>query len=122
MSDYKELIDGLQMLEFFNQRAGRELWADKPHDVQERDIESAQNILLSAIGTIEQLGKDNAVLTKERDAAVADIQPACGCCKWFRDFGDVAGCFCQKPCANIIGVKTMWEWRGVQEEENGIEV
>lgn len=75
----------------------------------------------AAADAIEQLGKDNAVLTKERDAAVADIQPVCGCCKWLRDYGDVAGCFCPKPCRNISGVNTMWEWRGVQEE-NGPEI
>lgn len=70
---------------------------------------------LEAADAIEQL-------VKERDAAVADIQPVCGCCKWFRDYGDVAGCFCPKPCRNISGVNTMWEWRGVQEEENGTEI
>lgn len=62
-----------------------------------------------------------ATLEKERDAAVDDIPTACGYCKWFRDCGEV-GCFCPKPCTNISGVNTMWEWRGVQEEENGTEV
>ena len=48
MIDFEEIIDGLEMLEFFNQRAGRELWMDKPKDIQEKDIKRAQEILLAA--------------------------------------------------------------------------
>lgn len=35
---YNEIMDILDKMEFFNQRAGRELWADKPKEVQDRDI------------------------------------------------------------------------------------
>lgn len=48
----ENIIDGLEMLCFFNQRAGRELWFDKPKDVQEKDIENAERILQSAINEI----------------------------------------------------------------------
>ena len=48
MIDFEEIIDGLEMLEFFNQRAGRELWMDKPKDIQEADMKRAQEILLAA--------------------------------------------------------------------------
>lgn len=58
MNDYKELIDGLEMLEFFNQRAGRELWAKKPEDVQNADIANAEQILANAADAIEQLVKE----------------------------------------------------------------
>ena len=30
MIDFDKIIDGIEMIQFFNQRAGRELWADKP--------------------------------------------------------------------------------------------
>lgn len=35
---YCEIMDILDKMEFFNQRAGRELWADKPKEVQDKDI------------------------------------------------------------------------------------
>lgn len=44
-----EIIEGLSMLSFFNQRAGRELWNDKPKDVQDEDIAKAEEILQNAI-------------------------------------------------------------------------
>jgi len=51
--DREKVIDGLEMLRFFNQRAGRELWADKPHDVQETDIANADVIFADAIAMID---------------------------------------------------------------------
>lgn len=50
----EKIIDGLEMLRFFNQRAGRELWADKPHDVQEQDISNADMIYVSAISLLKE--------------------------------------------------------------------
>lgn len=50
----EKIIDGLEMLRFFNQRAGRELWADKPHDVQEQDILNADMIYASAISLLKK--------------------------------------------------------------------
>lgn len=47
--DREKVINGLEMLRFFNQRAGRELWGDKQHDVQETDIANADAIFASAI-------------------------------------------------------------------------
>ena len=44
-----ELLDKLRMLRFFNCRGGRELWADKPEDVQNQDILNADKILGEAI-------------------------------------------------------------------------
>lgn len=54
MSDREKVIDGLEMLRFFNQRAGRELWAGKPHDVQEQDISNADMIYESAIAMLKE--------------------------------------------------------------------
>ena len=48
MIDFDKIIDGIEMIEFFNQRAGRELWMDKPKDIQEKDMKRAQEILLAA--------------------------------------------------------------------------
>ena len=48
------IIDKLEMLKFFNQRAGRELWNDKPYEVQEQDIKDANEILNMAIQVIKQ--------------------------------------------------------------------
>lgn len=48
MIDFNKIIDGIEMIEFFNQRAGRELWIDKPKDIQEADIQKEQEILLAA--------------------------------------------------------------------------
>lgn len=35
-----ECLDILAKMEFFNQRAGRELWFDKPKNIQDEDIEN----------------------------------------------------------------------------------
>ena len=37
MIDFDKIIDGIEMIEFFNQRAGRELWMNKPKDIQEEE-------------------------------------------------------------------------------------
>ena len=54
--DRENVIDGLEMLRFFNQRAGRELWADKPHDIQETDIANADAIFADAIALLKEQG------------------------------------------------------------------
>ena len=52
----EELIDGLEMLKFFNQRAGRELWQSKPKNIQDEDIERAEKILTAAMEEILKHG------------------------------------------------------------------
>lgn len=49
-----KLIDGLEMLSFFNQRAGRELWNDKSTDLQNVDIDNADKYLTAAIKILEK--------------------------------------------------------------------
>lgn len=42
-SELKEIdkcLDILDKMEFFNQRAGRELWFSKPKNIQDKDIEN----------------------------------------------------------------------------------
>ena len=53
----QEIIDGLEMLSFFNQRAGRELWNDKSKEIQDEDIAKAEEILQSAIKELK--GENN---------------------------------------------------------------
>lgn len=52
-ADDENIIDKLEMLRFFNQRAGRELWADKKKEAQDKDIENADRILNNAIDLIK---------------------------------------------------------------------
>ena len=54
MPDKEKVIDGLERLQFFNQRAGRELWADKPHDVQEKDIANADAVYADALALLKE--------------------------------------------------------------------
>ena len=58
-----EIIEGLSMLSFFNQRAGRELWNDKPKNVQDEDIARAEEILQNAI--TELMGHKTAIILAE---------------------------------------------------------
>lgn len=48
MIDFNKIIDGIEMIEFFNQRAGRELWMDKPKEIQDADIQKENKILNAA--------------------------------------------------------------------------
>ena len=57
---------------------------------------------------------------RERDAAVRDIPRACGYCKHYAH-RKTHECHSKKPCANISGVNTAWEWRGLCESNGGIE-
>lgn len=52
MSEEEIIIDHLEGMLFFNQRAGRELWFDKPKEVQDRDIENSERHLQEAIDYI----------------------------------------------------------------------
>lgn len=54
MPDREKVIDGLERLRFFNQRAGRELWSDKPHDVQEEDIANADAVYADALALLKE--------------------------------------------------------------------
>lgn len=52
--EIEKIIDGLEMLDFFNQRLGRELWQIKPKEVQDMDIENADRILREAIQVLKE--------------------------------------------------------------------
>lgn len=40
LKEINECLNILDKMEFFNQRAGRELWLDKPKNIQDKDIEN----------------------------------------------------------------------------------
>ena len=65
MTDIEKVIDGLEMLRFFNQRAGRELWGDKQHDVQETDIANADAIFADAIALLKDSDRIKIVRCKD---------------------------------------------------------
>ena len=65
MNNIMEILDKLQF--FGGQRAGRELWSDKPTDVQDADIESFNKNINAIRDYIQQL-------EAERDAAVDDLK------------------------------------------------
>ena len=50
----EKVLDGLERLRFFNQRAGRELWSAKPYDVQEIDISDADAVFAGALELLEE--------------------------------------------------------------------
>lgn len=53
------LRDRIEQAQFFNQRAGRELWNDKPKDVQERDIESSDKLYDALLKLIDNYYKED---------------------------------------------------------------
>ena len=48
MIDFDKIIDGIEMIQFFNQRASRKLWFDKPKEIQEEDLKKEHEILNAA--------------------------------------------------------------------------
>ena len=72
MIDFDKIIDGIEMIEFFNQRAGRELWMDKPKDIQDADIQKEQEILLAARDALlicSYVGEEELAAAEKRRAA-----------------------------------------------------
>lgn len=48
----------IEQVKFFNQRAGRELWNDKPKDVQDRDIASSERLYDALLSLIKESGAE----------------------------------------------------------------
>lgn len=48
------LRDRIEQAKFFNQRAGRELWSEKPKDVQDRDIASSERLYDNLLSLIKE--------------------------------------------------------------------
>lgn len=82
MADREKVIDRLEMLRFFNQRAGRELWADKPHGIQETDIANADAIFADALALLKAQEPVPPVIRQEMYGVTSDIEKIayCGNC------------------------------------------
>lgn len=63
----------------------------------------------------KRLRDENEQLEAERDAAVKDMPTSCILCKHFQKKHNT--CNSKKPCDRIGGVRTEWQWRGVQKED-----
>lgn len=117
MNNIMEILD---MLQFFGgQRSGRELWADKPTDVQDADIESFNKNINAIRDCIQQLESENAEkdariqqLEAERNAAVAELKDnrICQKCEHFDARWN-------ELCLHCDDENNRFEWRGVQKEE-----
>lgn len=109
----KELIEALERLKFFNQRAGRELWADKPREIQDKDIESAEKTIELAISALKptcKIEESNFSMEQYR----TDLQSAYDCGK----AGALKG-FEGMTCGEII--KALFPMDGIYKE-NYVEV
>ena len=63
-------LDILDKMDFFQgQRAGRELWNDKPYEVQEQDIADFSQ----GIATVKKVIEDALALLREKDATIKFI-------------------------------------------------
>ncbi len=67
-----ELIDKLDKLRFFNQRAGRELWQDKPVYIQNLDIADVEETLTEAINYIRSYPKSDKSVLEDIKAEIND--------------------------------------------------
>ena len=104
MTDREKVIDRLEMLRFFNQRAGRELWADKPHGIQETDIANADAIFADALALLKEREPVPPVIRQEMDDVTSCIEKIayCGNC------GHKLGRFRVNYCENC-GKAVKWK-------------
>lgn len=61
-NENKKANDILDKFDFFSQRAGRELWSDKPKDIQDKDIEIFSNNVKFLKDFINRLQADKEAL------------------------------------------------------------
>lgn len=66
MMNEEKCNDIIQKMLFFNSRAGREVWADKPREVQDQDIKNREADLKFLQTEIEQLKSENEQFRKLR--------------------------------------------------------
>lgn len=78
-----EIIDKLHMIQFFNQRAGRELWQSKPKEVQDKDVENTDKYLSEAIKALEEneSRKENEMNKTEIENKIYDLKRTIKSCE-----------------------------------------
>lgn len=72
--DRQKAIYGLERLRFYNQRAGRKLWQDKPYDVQEVDIANADAVYADAIELLKEQKDDCKNLLSDYEDLAKEYQ------------------------------------------------
>lgn len=94
--------DILAMWEFFyGQRAGRELWADKPKEIQDKDIENFNRdmaVVRKALDDLRPKGRWNPLPEDDREQMVGDQCSLCG----YEHFGSRFN-FCPSCGADMRG-------------------
>lgn len=92
--DYTKALDILDQFEFFGGRSGRELWQDKPTDIQNADIEKYKENVTFLVNFIKRQKAENSnllsVLTslqKDLTSAKAEIERLKKANEMFTDIG-----------------------------------
>ena len=101
MINREKVIDGIERLRFFNQRAGRELWGDKPTEIQNQDIADADSILADAIVLLKE--QEPRVMTLEEVLAFDKpflIEVVTGKITWASCFGEY--CLCNEMIVRMV--------------------
>lgn len=129
MSDYKKMIDNLRSNQnnTFQLEAAdaiEQLVKEVSFLTKECDSLSAQCGRSATKNTNLQieydiLAKMYETVSKERDAAVADLKSTRSC-QFCRNMYTVS--MEDEPCNSCECFGRAWEWRGVQEEGNGTEI
>lgn len=86
------------------------------HGVTAYTIESAPTIDPETLPIVRELHKELERVTRERDAAIADLYAARSCktcALLFTDDCLLEECF--DPCSAVLCKNTPYKWRGIQE-------
>lgn len=76
-SEIVKALEILDRLDFFGgQRAGRELWSEKPFDIQNKDIENFSKDIAFLKGLINRLQAENERL-KEENESYTELEQGC---------------------------------------------
>lgn len=94
------LRDRIEQAKFFNQRAGRGLWNDKPKDVQDRDVASVEKLYDELLMLIEMHADVSEGKKNEGWISVKDEMPDTGVSVLV--YGDGSGI--------SLGVYWKWGW------------
>ena len=90
-ADVNEIFDILDQFHMFQgQRAGRELWGDKPKAVQDRDIANFNRNLQTIRNYIKEISNMSEKLTRS-DGKDTNVRSNDGCCEWIKyDYRTIA--------------------------------
>ena len=120
--EIKRALDRLNKFDFFNQRAGRELWNDKPTDIQNEDIDNySKDIEFLKLYINSQQAKIEA-LTMDNERLQSDIVNAnCNYEKIKEDCELLKTALAQKIVSEIkaVAIREFGEFL-IDKSENGV--